>query len=254
MLLIRKMYLRLTEMTWIALTIATVVNTCFLTTMMRVVEPETFDSYFHAFWFAMTTMLTVGYGDLYPQTDLGKLIVIVFGYLIGIALITTWIAKIFDAFMVMRKKKERGEIVYEGKNHVVIIDWSHKAENAIRRILRDSNKTEIVVIDNLEKAPYLTDRIHYVKGDASNDAVLHLANVKKAKAVMIFADDNIHSQFLTDAKSLMIATAVERVAPDVTTVVEIELEEHIPNFNHVNVNQFVLSNNTISNLAVDAIS
>ena len=40
-------------------------------------QPENFDSVFNGMYWAMTTITTTGYGDLYPITDLGKLLDII---------------------------------------------------------------------------------------------------------------------------------------------------------------------------------
>lgn len=37
-------------------------------------EPETFDNFFDALYWATTALTTVGYGDVYPVSDVGKLI------------------------------------------------------------------------------------------------------------------------------------------------------------------------------------
>jgi voltage-gated potassium channel len=37
------------------------------------VQPETFGSIFHCMWWAVVTLTTVGYGDVYPVTVGGKL-------------------------------------------------------------------------------------------------------------------------------------------------------------------------------------
>jgi voltage-gated potassium channel len=201
----------------------------------------------------MTTILTVGYGDLSPSSTGGRLFTIVFLYLIGFALFTTLVGKGINFAVTNREKKERGEIMYERNNHIVIIDWSHKSRNAIREILRKNSKTEIVVIDTIERLSEIDGNIHYVKGDASNQRVLQNANIQGARAVLIFADERIESQLLADGKSLMIATAIERLAPSVHTTVEIEREEHLDNFRHINIDKFILANKSIAKMAVESL-
>ncbi|WP_088008244.1 ion channel [Indiicoccus explosivorum] len=242
-----------TNLSWVMLTVFTVILIALSTLAMPWIEPETFNTYGDSFWFTMTTMLTVGYGDFYPVTAAGRLFTILFLYIAGIGLFASFIGKAIESLTVYKRKKEGGELMYQGKNHVVIIDWSHKAENAIREILKRDPKIEVVVIDRLEKAKEIHERIHYVKGNATDGAVLKKANIGLAKAVLIFADDRIEDQILTDGKSLMVATAVERIASDVHTTVEVEREEHIPNFSHINIDKFILSNGTIAKLAVDSI-
>lgn len=49
-------------------------------------EPETFDSFFDALYWATTALTTVGYGDVYPHSNVGQLISMV-SSLFGIAVI-----------------------------------------------------------------------------------------------------------------------------------------------------------------------
>ncbi len=49
-------------------------------------QPEIFQNAFSGIWWAMSTLLTVGYGDIYPVTTLGKLIGIVIAFL-GVAVV-----------------------------------------------------------------------------------------------------------------------------------------------------------------------
>ena len=50
------------------------------------VEPDTFDSFFDAIYWACVSLTTVGYGDLYPVSTLGRVIAML-SSLVGIAII-----------------------------------------------------------------------------------------------------------------------------------------------------------------------
>lgn len=213
------------------------------------VEPEQFPSYFDGFWWVMTTVTTVGYGDYYPVTINGRLIAM-FLYVFGIGLIGMIIGKVVDAFSVFRKKREEGKIVYKERNHYIIIGWSQKAYYAVKEIMDTLPNAEVVIIDDLEKAPILLENVHYVRGNAANKETLLQANIQEAKAVLIFADDKIQDNQLVDGKTLLIASTAETITPNIHTVVEVMEEEHIKNFKHVKVDEFIFSNETISSLAV----
>ncbi len=55
-------------------------------------QPENFRNAFSAVWWSMSTLLTVGYGDIYPVTTVGKLMAIVIAFLgVGTVAIPTGI-------------------------------------------------------------------------------------------------------------------------------------------------------------------
>lgn len=253
MVILRKLYLQAIRLSWLILTVSTLVLIGFSTLLLPVIEPSTFTSYADSLWFTMTTILTVGYGDLSPSTNEGRIFTVVFLYIIGIGLFAAFIGKIIESMTLHKKRKERGELMFRGQNHIVIIDWSYKAENAISEILKLDKQVEVVVIDRMEKVKKVNTRIHYVRGDATHEKILRQANVHQAKAVLIFADDRIEDQMLTDGKSLLIATAVERLSPDVFKTVEIERQEHLESFSHIKVDKFIMSNDTIAKMAVNSI-
>lgn len=51
------------------------------------VEPETFDTFFDAVYWATVSLTTMGYGDIYATTTIGQIITMV-SAIFGIALIT----------------------------------------------------------------------------------------------------------------------------------------------------------------------
>ncbi|WP_019243934.1 MULTISPECIES: potassium channel protein [Bacillus] len=221
------------------------------TTIMRWLEPATFPTFFDSFWWTMTTVTTVGYGDYYPVTLAGRLLA-VFLFLFGIGLIGVLITKLIDSWAVLRGLREEGKMRYLGKNHLVLFGWSRKAKHAIDEVLEYDKRKEIVLIATLEKIPYIHQRVHYIQGDAVNVETLEKGNVSKSSGVIIFAEEDIKHPHLADARSLMIATALERYTGDLHITVEVLEEKHIELFRHVSVDEFVVSDEMISQLTVHA--
>ena len=70
--------------------------------VMRIVDPDTFDSIWLAFWWALQTITTVGYGDVVPGEPAGKAIgaVLMLG---GLSLLSIITATITSAFITRRQ-------------------------------------------------------------------------------------------------------------------------------------------------------
>ena len=50
-------------------------------------QPETFKTVFHSFWWAVVTLTTVGYGDVFPITVGGRILTF-FILMLGIGIVT----------------------------------------------------------------------------------------------------------------------------------------------------------------------
>jgi voltage-gated potassium channel len=61
-------------------------------------------------WWAMTTMTTVGYGDIYPDTDLGRVIAMAV-MLVGIGFIAILTAALAERFVSTQVRQETAEVV-----------------------------------------------------------------------------------------------------------------------------------------------
>lgn len=71
------------------------------------VEPDTFDSFFDAIYWVCVSLTTVGYGDLYPISTLGRAIAML-SSLVGIAIIALPAGIITGGYIdVMREKTSR---------------------------------------------------------------------------------------------------------------------------------------------------
>ena len=68
------------------------------------VEPETFKSFFEAVYWATVSLTTVGYGDIYPVTTIGRLVTMVSSF-IGIAIVALPSGIITAGYMEALKKE-----------------------------------------------------------------------------------------------------------------------------------------------------
>lgn len=75
----------------------------------RKAQPEVFENIGDSFWWAIVTFTTVGYGDIYPVTGLGRLLSS-FISLIGIAMIAIPTGIISSAFInVMNQDRNKNK-------------------------------------------------------------------------------------------------------------------------------------------------
>jgi voltage-gated potassium channel len=77
--------------------------------LARLVEPETFTSLGLAYWWAVTTVTTVGYGDVVPSSPEGRAVGTLL-MLTGLSLIPTLTSVIVSLFLAKRRQLEQARI------------------------------------------------------------------------------------------------------------------------------------------------
>lgn len=80
-----------------AITIIFVFSSILIYNFEKEAQPDVFTSVFTGFWWTFSTLITVGYGDVYPVTLSGKLLAVVIG-LFGIGIIAIPSAIIVSSF------------------------------------------------------------------------------------------------------------------------------------------------------------
>ncbi|RSD25469.1 potassium channel family protein [Mesobacillus subterraneus] len=225
--------------------------------IIKTLEPETFPRYLDAVWWTMTTVVTVGYGDYSPSSDLGRIFTMLLLYTIGIGAMGIIIGKIFEGLTAYKKMKEEGKLAYKGKNHYILIGSSRdKLQNVVDEILHSNKTCDIVIIDHSNESPVQHDRIHFVSGNPAEEEILLQANILESQSVAVFTDDKIELPEYADGKTLLIVSRVEHISKQYTkniyTIAEIMKEKHIALFEHANVDEFILSNESVSKLMAQA--
>lgn len=146
-----------------------------------------------AFWYAIVTLTTVGYGDAYPVTPAGKLISLllilgsigVLGFIIGE--ITSKINQYMD-------KKKQGFWGTDFEGHYVIIGWNDFGRQVASQIFNTGHKMAFLVNSkddlDLVKDVFSGDNCFCMFADYGNKEAYKKINLDKAKGVFVnFEED-----------------------------------------------------------------
>lgn len=94
----------------LAVLVLTSIYICSSAIVIFQIEPDLFETYFDALYWATISITTIGYGDIAPVTDLGRLITMI-SSLVGVAIIALPSGIITAAYMdEIKKKKSKLEL------------------------------------------------------------------------------------------------------------------------------------------------
>ncbi|MFL2480136.1 MAG: potassium channel family protein [Verrucomicrobiales bacterium] len=178
-----------------------------------------------AFWWSIVTMTTVGYGDLFPVTFWGRIMVGFPTMLLGVGILGYVLSLATSTMLELRTMEKKGMKTITITDHIIICNYvsADKTLKLIQEIEKDNNVTNsniVIVDDNIDELPsqISSDTVHFVKGNPSHDDILKKANIKNCSSVIIQAltGNPEHS----DNANLRVGLMIETINPDVYTVVE----------------------------------
>lgn len=177
-------------------------------------QPEL--SFWDSVWWAMVTMTTVGYGDLFPKTFYGRFLVAYPCLLLGIGLIGYSLGVLVEAMMERFNKRQKGTANMHFENHLVICQCPSASRviqlvEQFRLAQSDPHRQAVVVTNDLDELPieFREKSIHFVKGLPTSEEVLVRAGVADAAGVIILARDR--SDEGCDAESFTAGTLVRLI-------------------------------------------
>ncbi|PHN00625.1 potassium channel family protein [Flavilitoribacter nigricans] len=128
-------------------------------------ESANIHSFMDAIWYSIVTLTTVGYGDFFPVTSVGKIIGIAF--VIGsLGLLGLLIGKAVERFNEIQEKRKMGLNGTDFSNHIVIIGWNDFSREVVKQ-LRNSDRRVAIVTEQ-------KDQIDLIYGSFGKDDVFVL--------------------------------------------------------------------------------
>jgi voltage-gated potassium channel len=99
--------------------VATVISVAFVLVLVagaleRIVEPEVFTSLGLAYWWAVVTVTTVGYGDVVPESATGRIVGTML-MLVGLGLIPTLTSVVVSTLIGKRTRAQQEQLDRQGK-------------------------------------------------------------------------------------------------------------------------------------------
>ncbi|CAM2707141.1 unnamed protein product [Rotaria socialis] len=169
---------------------------------------------FNAIYFMIVTMTTVGYGDVFCKTYIGKFFMLLF-LIGGLAFFATMIPEFSNLFGSNGQYSGRYRIV-KGKRHVIIC--GHITPHSMTTFLRDflhkdrdqAEELDVIIINrkvpDIEMEALLKRyyaKVKYFVGTVMNVADLHRVQVDKATACLIIADKECPDPDGDDSANIM---------------------------------------------------
>jgi voltage-gated potassium channel len=133
------------------------------------------------------------------------------------------------------------------RNHIVICGWNATAREAIEELHTDQ-KRRLVVIHDSERNP-APGAAYFVRGDPTSASDLARADIADADAALIFPDTASNE---ADMRSILTVMAIEALAPNVRTVVEVNNPRHVEHFRRAHADELLVTSRLASHLLARA--
>lgn len=171
-------------------------------------------SFINALYMTVITVSTVGFGEVQPLSDAGKIFT-AFLILSGLGIIAYFITTISQnlfqnqmSFFYGAYNKRKGKLKME--NHVVVVGYGRNGGQVVNELIDLGNDLIVVdesheiVINNMGKP------VRFIEGDATQDEVLIKADIKTAQALI--------ATLPSDADNLFVVLTARSLNPDLKII------------------------------------
>ncbi|XP_031729353.1 calcium-activated potassium channel subunit alpha-1a isoform X14 [Anarrhichthys ocellatus] len=187
-------------------------------------------SYWECVYLLMVTMSTVGYGDVYAKTTLGRLFMVFF-ILGGLAMFASYVPEIIE--LIGNRKKYGGSYsAVNGRKHIVVCGHItlESVSNFLKDFLhkdRDDVNVEIVFLHNISPNLELEalfkrhfTQVEFYQGSVLNPHDLARVKIEAADACLILANKYCADPDAEDASNIMRVISIKNYHPKIRIITQ----------------------------------
>jgi len=178
-------------------------------------------SWFDGFYMALTTMTTIGYGEIHPLSRAGRIFnsLLIVTSVIAVGATIATVSQVLLQFEFGKAfGRRRMEHELAKLSHHYIICGAGRVGRTVTRELRTRGQTCVVIERNPERAQWAeNEKVAVVVGDASSEEVLRKVHIESAQGFV--------SAVGSDAENLYIVLTARGLRPDLKIIARASEEE-----------------------------
>ncbi len=192
-----------------------------------------------ALWWSVVTLTTVGFGDISPVSLGGRLIGVVLMFF-GIGVLGMFTATIAGVFVEQRMRKDRGMDSCDFQGHIILCGWNGRMKEILADLRADARSAEddIVLVADIDAKPVADDRLHFVRGDVTEENLKRSAIATAATAVIV--GDRSLDYSARDARTVLSTLTVKSLNPNVYAIVELASDANVRHCERAKADEIVV--------------
>lgn len=178
-------------------------------------------SWLDAFYMAVITVTTVGFGEIYPLSPVGRVFTTVL-IVLGVASITYAFSALTNYVIAgelggILERRRMARRVNSLRDHYIVCGFGRVGHQVCSELMREGQPLVVVDADLPSVEQVSSQSYPVVIGDAGDDQVLQEAGIERARGLVAAVD--------SDAANLLVVLSARALNPDLYIVARANLED-----------------------------